>query len=178
MQSLTEETAGADFVKYPSTSYKAHICPPLPIYISSSNNPAGPDFNQNLNPTWTDVFPMSHVLLWPLLSFSELLESFSVVSHIPSSNLHTPGFFNIWSHQPLLTKASKILIHTSLFFFFEPISPQTASHATVLVLPQQFSTLSCTACNSITKKHYQCSNTEFRTRSTVILLLLQLKFCE
>ena len=47
-------TAGADFVKF---SYKAHICPPLPIRISSSNNPAGPDFNQNL--TWPDVFPMS-----------------------------------------------------------------------------------------------------------------------
>ena len=128
-------------VKFPSTSYKAHICPPLPIHI------------------------------WPLVSFSELLESFSVVSHIPSSNLHTPGFFNIWFHQSLITKASKILIHTSLFFF-KPISQQTASHATVLILPQQFSTLSCTACNSITKKPItaQCSNTEFRTRSIILQL--------
>ena len=51
--------AGAEFVKFPSTTYKAHICPPLPIHISSSNNPAGPDLNQNLNLTWPDVFPMS-----------------------------------------------------------------------------------------------------------------------
>ena len=40
---LSEEMAGAEFMKFPSTSYKAHICPPPPIHISSSNNPAGPD---------------------------------------------------------------------------------------------------------------------------------------
>ena len=42
----------------------------LPIHISSSNNPAGPDFNQNLNITWPDVFPWAHVPLCPLLFFN------------------------------------------------------------------------------------------------------------
>ena len=145
-----------NFVKFPSTSYKAHICPPLPIHISSSNNPAGPDLNQNLNLTWPDVFPMSPcVPLWPLLffnyfpclpllvsfvlfvslsSFSELLLTLtlSLSQHylifLPPTYILTPGSFNIWFHQSLLTK----LPESPLFFFFQPISPQTASPATVL----------------------------------------------
>ena len=45
--------AGAEFVKLSSTSYKAHICPPLPIHISSSNNPAGPDLVYRARPSFS-----------------------------------------------------------------------------------------------------------------------------
>ena len=113
-----EEMAGADFVKFPSTNYKAHTCPPLPIHISSSNNPAGPDLNQNHNLTWPDVFPISPCTsLAPallsmstsssqfsqfcsfcsLFSFSELLPSLTY-SNISYSSLKL-GSFNIWFHQ-------------------------------------------------------------------------------
>ena len=158
---VTEEMAGAEFVKFPSTSYKAHICPPLPIHISSSNNPAGPDLNQNLNLTWPDVFPMPCSSLAPaVLSMSTCSRQFaqfsSFCSYLPflnccmccrprllaflssisySSLQPTPGSFIIWFHQSLLTKTSRISVHTSLFFFFQPISPQTASYATVLIAP-------------------------------------------
>ena len=45
--------------KWPMQIFKTQICPPLPIHISSSNNPAGPDLNQNFDLTWPDVFLMS-----------------------------------------------------------------------------------------------------------------------
>ena len=45
------------------------------------------------------------------------------LSSIPPSNLHL-GFTN------LLTKASKLSIHTSLFFLYKPVSLQNASHVT------------------------------------------------
>ena len=151
-------------------SYKAYICPPLPIRISSSNNPAGPDSNQNLNLTWPDVFPMSPCTSGPCNYFPclPLLDSFvclftiflfrTVLPTLTLSSNYTWLFQYLVS--PISLNQSFQNLHPYISFF-EPISPQTAFHATVLILPQQFSSIvSCTACNSITKKYYmaQCSN--------------------
>ena len=157
-------------------SYKVHICPPLPIHLPSSNNPAGPDFNQNLNLTWPDVFPMIPCTSGPCFSnyfqCLPLLESLlKFISCLPFLNCAANPAS--WSFQYLISPISRFqnLVHTSIISFFEPTSPQTASHA--LIAPTAiFSHPSCTACNSITIQIMaQCRNAELRTRSIMLMKL-------
>ena len=165
VQSLTEETVGADL----ATKHTS-------VHFSSSNNPAGPDFNQNLNLTWPDVFPMSPCTSGPCSSnyfrCLPLLDSLlKFISCLPCLNCASNPAS--WSFQYLVSPISSFqnLVHTSVISFFEPISPQTASH--VLIAPTAISpTLSCTAYNFITIKIMaQCRNAELRTRSIILMKL-------
>ena len=103
-----------------------------------------------------------------LSSFSELLPTPTL--SIPPSNLLTPGSFNIWFHQSLLTKLPESpSIHLSSSF-------SSPSPATVLIAPSNF--LPPYPVQPVTPLlrtiiMAQCSNTEFRTRSIMLLLLLQ-----
>ena len=167
VQSLTEETAGADFLATKHTSlYLCQFTSHLQTTqqdLTSIRTSAEPQPN---------LFPMSPcTYLWPLLFYKLLVSTssrqsaqfcssclFSLIflncaanpaschlglsigyilstvflSIISYSSLQpTPSFQYLVSPIPL---ASKIFIHTSLFFF-ESISPPTASHATVLIAP-------------------------------------------
>ena len=142
--------------EFPSTSYKTHICPHL-IFKQPCRTWLQSELQPNLArclshepmylslpllffkycpcPPLLDRFILQVYFLFPFPNCAPYPDSLISLSQY-SSLQPTPGSFNIWFHQSLLTKASKISVHTFLFFF-KPISPQTAFH--VLILPQQFS---------------------------------------
>ena len=170
MVALTERMAGAEFGKFPSTTKRTSVH----LHQStSSNNPAEPDPNQNHNLTATCLSNgpcFSSITLIKLLLLASFLISFwfvhylrfpnfsfSVASHIPPSSLYhlalsISGFTSL-----CLNQIPRIPVHIaqSLLFFFHPISSQTASPATVLLVPSNFlPTHCCTAFKPIVKKYY------------------------
>ena len=136
---------GTEFVMFPC---KTHICEPPLINTLSSNNPARPDLNQNLNLTskclsicisphtylsgpCSSLTTLSYfpclLLLASFLSFvpylcqHRLLSSFAVASCILPSSLYTK-------------LSESLFMAIDLFSFLR----QTASPAMVLVAPSNF----------------------------------------
>ena len=110
------------------------------------------------------------------LSIGNILSMVFLSSILYSSLQPTSSFQYLVSP---ISLASKIFIHTSLFFF-EPISPQTASHATVNSSHSNF--LPPYPVQPVTQLlrsiiMAQCRNAELRTRSIMLLLLFR-QFCE
>ena len=111
------------------------------------------------------------------LSIGYILSMVFLSSISYSSLQPTPSFQYLVS--PIFL-ASEIFVHTSLLF--EPISPQTASHATVLIAPTAIFSHPILAVQPVTQLlrsiiMAQCRNAELRTRSIMLLLLFR-QFCE